>query len=152
MCMDDLGTFAAHGYDKHYIGKLATYGCVLHSGVPWLFQGVANLGFGGCLSSAVEGKVFLDLGSADGRCVISAALHFGGLRSATGIELSFARHEVAMKHKARISDEEFARKIRFIHDDVLSEATAKLVAESDVLYFANLTFPEEVNRKMGSHL
>eukprot|EP00928_Gymnodinium_smaydae_P040959 TRINITY_DN27739_c0_g1_i1.p1 TRINITY_DN27739_c0_g1~~TRINITY_DN27739_c0_g1_i1.p1 ORF type:complete len:523 (+),score=67.73 TRINITY_DN27739_c0_g1_i1:57-1571(+) len=152
MCFDDLETFVAHGYSKEDVGKLSVYGCVLHEGVPLLFKSIAKMRFQDSIRSVVDDKVFLDLGSADGRCVISAALHFVGLKEVIGIELSAARHCIAEQHRLRLSDERVRSRVRLVQDDILSDSTAALVANADIIYAANLRFPEEVNRALGGHI
>jgi len=165
MSFDDLAVFKSCGYAENEVGKLSTYGSVLHNGVPLLFKVVADGAYAGDLCAAVEGKVFLDLGSAEGRAVISAALHFHGrssdsagkadlpsLKKAIGVELSRRRHDLALKHRSRIASEDLRGRIQLVHDDILSQQTAELLSEADVVYAANLRFPEEVNSRLGAHI
>eukprot|EP00929_Paragymnodinium_shiwhaense_P036861 TRINITY_DN19711_c0_g1_i2.p1 TRINITY_DN19711_c0_g1~~TRINITY_DN19711_c0_g1_i2.p1 ORF type:complete len:413 (-),score=102.24 TRINITY_DN19711_c0_g1_i2:11-1249(-) len=165
---DDMAVFKSHGYREDHVGQLGTYGSVLHNGVPLLFKAIADRVHSGCLQKAVEGKRFLDLGSAEARCVISAALHFSGrpakvhaereviprpcLESSVGIELSTLRHDLADKYRARIEDAAVKERVTLIHDDILSSNSAKLIREADIIYAANLRFPEEVNRRLGAHI
>lgn len=158
MCLDDMQVFEDAGYQRNDIGRLSTYGCVLHSGVLQLFQGVADRAFVGDLAGAVDGKTFLDLGSAEGRCILSAALHFGNscrhpcLHQAVGIELSALRHGLAQKHLARVRDAEVRDRVTLLQGDILAEEAAHWVGQADVIYAANLHFPPEVNEQIGRML
>merc|ERR1711865_651096 len=56
------------------------------------------------------------------------------------------------KHKARISDKSVADRVQLLQDDILSNACAELVAQADIIYAANLRFPEDINQKLGAHV
>merc|ERR1712190_336759 len=98
--------------------------------------------YAGDLAAALDGKVFLDLGSADGRCVISAALHFSGIglltvegkpcspkfKKVIGVELSALRHELALKYRARSSIAAVRDMVHLVHDDILSRQTAQWIS------------------------
>eukprot|EP00927_Polykrikos_kofoidii_P030167 TRINITY_DN26006_c0_g1_i1.p1 TRINITY_DN26006_c0_g1~~TRINITY_DN26006_c0_g1_i1.p1 ORF type:complete len:522 (-),score=143.41 TRINITY_DN26006_c0_g1_i1:332-1897(-) len=193
MSMEDMEEFKARGFAGDDIGKLSTYGCVLHTGVYKLFEAIAEHAFGGDIRAALHDKVFVDLGSAEGRCVISAAMHFDGgsiaaaddgggiaakaavaaastnttatceaadgtcqfrprLKRAVGVELSGARHDLAVKYRARIADEDIRNRVELVRDDIFSEESARLLTQADVVYAANLRFPEEVNGRLGAHV
>merc|ERR1712194_612868 len=74
------------------------------------------------------------------------------LKKSIGVELSTLRHELAVKYRARITDEEVRQRVQLVHDDILSQDTAQLLSEADVVYAANLHFPDDVNRRLGAHV
>merc|ERR1712176_1329724 len=128
-----------------------------------MFRSIAAVAYQGDMFAAVHDKTFVDLGSAEGKCVISAMLHFSGLdsskgtcspklRKSIGIELSTYRHDLALKHRSRIADVDLRERVQLVQDDILSPETARTLGEADVVYAANLHFPEELNRRLGTHM
>lgn len=159
MNLSDMDVFEGSGYRRDDVGKLCTYGCVLHTGVRAMFQGIADRAFAGDLAQVVDGKTFLDLGSAEARCVLSALLHFGPsdgsvpvLRHAVGVELSELRHSLAQRHLARLRSPAAKRRVSLLHDDILGEDAALWIERADVIYASNLHFPLDVSERLGHRL
>merc|ERR1712039_607948 len=127
------------------VGTLATYGFVTYRGMRMLLESAASRLFRDGAETAAEalrGAHFLDLGSGDGRAAISAAFLVPDLAESFGLELSASRHALAEKNWGRLP-ERLQEKVRFQHGDML-QASADLLSSADIIYLANLRFPEAV--------
>lgn len=100
----------------------------------------------------LAGRKFVDLGSGDGRVVISAALLRPELGSAVGIELSTTRHAAAAAHVATLRKAVPSTRrapAEVICDDMLGWNG---LADADVVFVNNLCFGEAINEQLGQRL
>mmetsp|Transcript_6385 Transcript_6385/g.23920 ORF Transcript_6385/g.23920 Transcript_6385/m.23920 type:complete len:251 (-) Transcript_6385:247-999(-) len=160
MAFDDIAAFEAAGHSRDSVGQLATYGFITYRGVRLLLESSVarlrrvatgkELGSEPLTDESAKGMRLLDLGSGDGRAVISAAFLAPSLAEAVGLELSPSRHVLAEKNHARLP-ERLRDVVRFCEGDIL-QAPSELFGAADIIYLANLRFPDDVVEAVNQRL
>lgn len=74
------------------------------------------------------------------------------LQQAVGIELSTLRHRLAQRHLARLRGPDSRRRTLLLEGDILGDEALPWIGRADIIYAANLHFPEEVNERLGHRL
>mmetsp|Transcript_101376 Transcript_101376/g.295325 ORF Transcript_101376/g.295325 Transcript_101376/m.295325 type:complete len:513 (-) Transcript_101376:82-1620(-) len=104
------------------------------------------------IPSEARPSLFVDLGSADGSGVFSAAKQWPGMQHYWGVELSCGRHRTAIRALDELwtRDPEAAKMCSLINDDILS--VTPLLSAKAVFWVSNFTFTQELNNQLAKEL
>lgn len=150
---EDLACFAAAGHERAAAARLGTYGAVSLEGVGALLRSAAARLAGAAelpLPRALARRRFLDLGSGDGRAVLAAAVMAPTLAEAAGVELCGRRHGLAVQNR-RCLPEPLRSIVSLEQGDAL-RAEASRLAAADIVWVANLRFPDPVVASLNERL
>eukprot|EP00466_Bigelowiella_natans_P019548 jgi/Bigna1/82077/fgenesh1_pg.87_\ len=119
-------------FDK--AGSDSTYGEIAFDGVYQLLQHEEK---DGKRLFKTEKAVLFDLGSGVGFPVLAALLICPELASATGVELSLARHKEAERIRNSISESDIRTKMHYLNEDIMNVELGK----ADIIWLSSLMFP-----------
>jgi len=113
------------------------------------FEGIEILGK---IINGQEIKIFMDIGSGNGKIPITLATE-PSIRTSFGVELVEERHNNAMTVRKRLTENQrfgqFIAKVHLVNDDMFNIDFQKITNDSKTLVFiSNLCFGEEITSQL----